>query len=92
MLQTEKKESKSLNTFQKLLDQPEPSVQSEQAGLEQQRKCSEETTKNQLASEIYPEILVPYLNNPSEETIFGSIKIKEQHETMKLPNESYLKP
>ena len=24
------------------------------------------------------EILVPYLNNPSEETIFGSNKIKEQ--------------
>ena len=32
------------------------------------------------------EILVPYLNNPYEETIFGSNKIKEQHETMKLQN------
>ena len=29
-------------------------------------------------------MLVPYLNNPSEETIFGGDKIKEQHETMKL--------
>ena len=26
---------------------------------------------------------VPYLNNPSEKTIFGSNKIKEQHEAMK---------
>ena len=28
------------------------------------------------------EILVPYLNNPSEETLFGSNKIKEQHGPM----------
>ena len=40
----------------------------------------------------HPEILVPYLNNSSEETIFGSKKIKEQHEIMKLQNEFYLKP
>ena len=40
----------------------------------------------------YPEILVPYLNNSSEETIFGSNKIKKQHETMKLQNEFHLKP
>ena len=38
----------------------------------------------------YLEILVPYLNNPSEETIFGSNKIKEQHETMKLQNEEVM--
>ena len=37
------------------------------------------------------EILVPYLNNSSEETIFGSNKIKEKHETMKLQNEVHLK-
>ena len=30
------------------------------------------------------EILLPYLNNSSDETIFGSNKIKEQHETTKL--------
>ena len=36
--------------------------------------------------------MVPYLNNSSEETIFGSNKIKEQHETMKLQNEVHLKP
>ena len=39
-----------------------------------------------------PEILVPCLNNSSEETIFGSNKIKEQHETMKLQNEVHVKP
>ena len=38
----------------------------------------------------YLEILVPYLNNSSEETIFGSNKIKEQHETMKLQNEEVM--
>ena len=46
---------------------------------------------DQLASEAYPEILVPYLNNSSEKTIFGSNKIKEQHEAMKLQNEFHLK-
>ena len=40
-------------------------------------------TKNQT----YLEILVPYLNNPFEETVFGSNKIKEQRGTMKIKNE-----
>ena len=31
-------------------------------------------------------MLVAYLNNPSEEALFGSNRIKEQHETMKLQN------
>ena len=35
----------------------------------------------------YLEILVPYLNNPSEEATFESNKIKEGHETMTLQNE-----
>ena len=30
--------------------------------------------------------MLAYLNNPSEEAIFGSNRIKEQHETMKLQN------
>ena len=38
----------------------------------------------------YLEILVPYLNNHSEETIFGSNKINEQHETMKLQHEEVM--
>ena len=37
------------------------------------------------------EILVPYLNNYSEETIYGGNKIKEQDGTMKFQNEFYLK-
>ena len=31
-----------------------------------------------------------HLNNPSEEIIFGSNKIKKQHETMKLQNEGIM--
>ena len=38
----------------------------------------------------YLETLVPYLNNPSEEAIFRSSKIKEEHETMKLQNEEVM--
>ena len=65
----------------------------EQAGLEQsrERKCLWGNYQ-ELASQTYLEILVPYLNNSSEETIFGSNKIKEQLETMKLQNEFHLKP
>ena len=37
-------------------------------------------------------MLVPCLNNSSEETIFGSNEIKEQHTTIKLQNEVHLKP
>ena len=35
-------------------------------------------------------MLVAYLNNPSEETVFGSNRIKKQHETMKLQNEEVM--
>ena len=35
-------------------------------------------------------MLVAYQNNPIEESIFGSNKIKEQHETMKLQNEEVI--
>ena len=35
------------------------------------------------------EMLVAYLNNPSEEAIFESNRIKEQHEPMKLQNDDY---
>ena len=64
-----------------------------QAELEQsrERKCLWGNYQ-ELASQTYLEILVPYLNNSSEETIFGSNKIKEQLETMKLQNEFHLKP
>ena len=33
-------------------------------------------------------MLVPYLNNSFEETIFGSNNIKEKYETMKLKTEN----
>ena len=36
------------------------------------------------------EILVAYLNNPSEEAILECNRIKEQHETMKLQNEEVM--
>ena len=37
-------------------------------------------------------MLVPYLNNSSEETIFESNNIKEKDEAMKLQNEVHWKP
>ena len=40
-------------------------------------------TKNQT----YLEILVPKINNLSEEAIFGSNEIKKEHETLTLQNE-----
>ena len=43
-------------------------------------------TKNQA----YLEILVSQLNNPSEEVIFGSNKLKEENETMTLQNEEVM--
>ena len=36
------------------------------------------------------EMQVAYLNNSSKETIFGSNRIKKQHETMKLQNEEVM--
>ena len=38
----------------------------------------------------YLEILVLYLNKPSEETIFERNKIEKKHETMKLQNEEVM--
>ena len=34
--------------------------------------------------------VVPYLNNHSEEAIFGNNKIKDEHETMTLQNEEVM--
>ena len=36
------------------------------------------------------DMLVAYLNNPSEEAILGSNRIKKQHETMKPQNEEVM--
>ena len=64
-----------------------------QAELEQsrERKCLWGNYQ-ELASQTYLEILVPYLNNSSEETILGSDEIKDQHETMKFQYEVHLRP
>ena len=92
LLEIEKKENKTLNTFQKLLQQISQSPQYNQSSQGQSSKENvyEETRYQELARDL--EILVPYLNNSSDETIFGINKIKEQHETMKLQNEIHVKP
>ena len=92
LLKIEKKESKTRNNFQKLLEQISQRPQySQSAGWvrTEQRKQNvyEATSYQKLASQTYLEIMVPYLNNSSEETIFGSNEIKEQRETMKLQYE-----
>ena len=92
LLKIEKKESKTRNNFQKLLEQISQRPQySQSAGWvrTEQRKQNvyEATSYQKLASQTYLEIMVSYLNNSSEETIFGSNEIKEQRETMKLQYE-----
>ena len=80
LLEINKKESKTLNTFQKLLKLLEQISQSPQNNQSRQGQSSRENvneeTNKELDSQTYLEILVPYLNNSSEETIFGSNKIK----------------
>ena len=91
LLEIEKKESKTLNTFQKLLNQIRQSPQdnqSRQEGQSSRRNVYEETAKNQLAIASISQAsgnTGTNLNNPSKETIFGSNKIKEQHETIMKP-------
>ena len=92
LLKIEKKESKTRNNFQKLLEQISQRPQYNQSAgwvRTEQRKQNvyEATSYQKLASQTYLEIMVPYLNNSSEETIFGSNEIKEQRETMKLQYE-----
>ena len=77
-------ESKTQNTFQKLLEQISQSPQYNQSRQGQSSRVRENVygKYQELARDL--EILVPYLNNASEETMCRSNKIKEQHETMKL--------
>ena len=44
-------------------------------------------TRKLIKNQTCQEILLPYLNNLSEEAVFGSNKIKEQHEPVNLQNE-----
>ena len=91
MLEIEKKESKTI--FRNYSSRLARVLSKIRAGM---TRAVEETfmmklaSYQELASYKYLEILVPYLNHPSEETVFGSNKIKEQHETMKLQNEQVM--
>ena len=92
LLEIEKKEDKTLYNFQKLLEQISQCPQYNQSSQDQSSRENvyEEIRYQELARNL--EILVPYLNNSSDKTIFGSNKIKEQHETTKLQNEIHIKP
>ena len=83
LFEIEKKESKT--TFQKLIKWISQSPQYNQSRQSQSSRGNvyEETAAK---NKTYLKMLVPYLNNPSEETIFRSNKIKEQRESMKLQN------
>ena len=88
LLETRKKESKKTKTFQKLLKQIIRSPQYNGVG---RTSTGEEMFKRKLTkNQAFLEILVPQLNNPSEEAIFGSNKIKEENETMTLQNEEVM--
>ena len=97
LLEIEKKDIKTLNNFQKLLKQISQSSQYNQRAGGRAKKAAVRQRKCLLSMRKLPKtidisgnqkyILVPYVNNPSEETIFGSNKIKEQCGTMKLQNE-----
>ena len=55
------------------------------------RAVEEMFTRKLTNNYAYLEILVPlYLNNPAEEAIFGSNRIKKQYDTMKLPNKEVM--
>ena len=70
------------------VDEPEPSLQSEKAELARQlEQCQQRKylpRNGTRPRHIYLEILLPCLDNHSEEAMFGSNQIQEQHETMKL--------
>ena len=72
LLEIEKKESKTLclKSFQKILEQISQSPQYNQSRQSQTSRVDEMFMRKLAKSYIYLEILVPYLNNPSEETIF----------------------
>ena len=84
LLEIVKKESKTLNAFQKLLEQISQSPQYNRAdrrARQTARGVEEMFMMRKLPRD--PEMQVIYLNNTSEETIFGSNRIKKQQKTMK---------
>ena len=93
MLEIEKKESKNLKNlffrnYSSRLARIPSTVRTGRAGVVEEIYTYQKTDEQELG--IYLEILVPYQNNRSEEVIFGSNKIKEEHETMKLQNEEVM--
>ena len=87
LLEIEKKENKTLKTFQKLLEQTNKSSHYRSGRARAvEGMFMRKTTKNYTCLAI----LVSYLNNFSEETLFGHYKIKEQYETIKLQNEEVM--
>ena len=77
LLKIDKKESKKLKRFEKLLEQMSQGSQYNQSKYNQ-------------SSELYLKILVPYLDNPYEEAMAESSQTKEQHETIKILNEEVM--
>ena len=80
LLEIVKKESKTPNAFQKLLEQISQSPQYNRAGRRARQTASARGVEEMLMMRKLP---VAYLNNSSEETIFGSNRIKKQHKTIK---------
>ena len=88
LLEIEKKESKKLTTFQKLLEQISQNPQYNQSRqIQSSRGNVYEETDQELG---IPENTGIIPNIPSEEPIFGSNKIMEEHETMKLQNKEVM--
>ena len=88
LLGTEKKENEKLKALQKLLEyiSQSPQYNTEGRARPEEKMFQRNLSKNQA----YLEILLSYLNNPSEEAIFRSNKIKEEHETITLQNEEVM--
>ena len=89
LLEIKKKEIKKLKIFQNLLEKISQSPQYIQKRQSQSIRVNVYEAKL-TKKQVYLEILVPHLNNPSEEVIFESNKIKEEHKTMKLQNEEVM--
>ena len=90
MLEIEKMESKKLKNIQKLIEWISSSTILSTIRTGKARAEEEMFTWKLTKNWAYLEILVPYLNNPSEEAIFGINKIKEELETFKLLNEEVM--
>ena len=90
-MEIEKQESKNLFFFRNYsnrLARILSTIRIGKARAVEETNTYKETNQQELG--IFLEILAPHLNSLSKEVIFGSNKIKEQHETMKLQNEEVM--